>query len=293
MGKHHAPRPRGFDPGGFKFPGTGGWFCARPEFPGVLFANDLAGPRQAAPAAARVAPESRHNARRHHGVFQREARRQFQEVLMRSLVLFLLFLVSACAPQAVPGSHINGASVVALMHPTFGLDEDGIEPAPPRYTAFCNAFAVFSGSGVSLMTAEHCTRDASPFRYLQPSGVGHGFAELERRDAARDIAWLAPRDASQLAPLVVGAPPPLGSRVFSVSQVYRTTLRGTLTDHYSGGFYGTDQRVEHGWSGSPVFDESGRVWGVVVACPSRPASAFEGDFACVYGAIASALEVEP
>jgi hypothetical protein len=212
---------------------------------------------------------------------------------MRSLVFITLFLsLFGCAPRAITGSSVNGASVVALVHPELGLDEHGIEPTAPRYVPYCNAFAMLDGDRVRLVTAEHCTDGATSIRYLAPNGIGHGHATLERRDAARDLAWFEPADAEGLAPLVSGPPPRVGSRVSSVSKLFDATLRGTVTERYFGGFYETNQTIQRGWSGSPVLDDTGRVWGVVSGCPWRQASALEGDFECVFGAIVAALEVE-
>lgn len=47
MGKHHPPRPRGFDPGGFRFP-VGIWVTRNP----IIGANDVAIPDEPRPAAA-------------------------------------------------------------------------------------------------------------------------------------------------------------------------------------------------------------------------------------------------
>lgn len=204
------------------------------------------------------------------------------------LALLALSLV-ACAPRAIEGSHVSGASVVTLVRLELGRDEDGVEPTAPRYRPHCNAFAVREPRGVRLVTAGHCV-SYLPLRYRNPNGVGLGTATLERRDAARDLAWLVPADASGLVPLAVGAPPRVGSRVTSASSLFDATALGFVTLNVEGQYFSESMRIERGWSGSPVLDGAGRAWAVVVGCTPRRASALEGDIACSVGTYFRALE---
>lgn len=65
MGRVKAPRPRGYEPGGFRFP-QGNW-CSTDRVRGVLFANDLPATRPAAPRETRVVARLHVGHERRHG----------------------------------------------------------------------------------------------------------------------------------------------------------------------------------------------------------------------------------
>jgi hypothetical protein len=203
---------------------------------------------------------------------------------MRHLALIVLLAALTalcCAPRALTPT-VSGASVVTLVEPFEPLDEDGAEPLPPRWGRYCDAFAVpapLVPGHVLLLTADHCVRRVDGIqRYLSPDGVGHG----------RAIAWsswgqvaaLLPLDPVQLRPLELAHAPPVGSHVEAVSSLYETSARGVVVAELGSGVVETSLAVRRGWSGSPVLDEDGAAWGVVVGCQARPVSALDGDLEC-------------
>lgn len=215
-------------------------------------------------------------------------------ILAASLYLLGLF-AQGCAPAtlAQAGAQspaITGASVVTLVRPaarwTWGsLSEEGITSSgfKLRYEPSCNAFAIAGGL---LMTAAHCVNGIEPggeVRYLSPNGVGHGIATLLSVNEAHDLATC---EAQGLTPLPVTSPPRDGEPVLSVSSLYEQISEGRVLGRLSTGYYETSQTIIHGWSGSPVLDTHGRVWGVVSQCTQAA-----GKLDCEPGrAIVTALE---
>jgi hypothetical protein len=84
----------------------------------------------------------------------------------------------------------------------------------------------------------------------------------------------------QLRPLELAHAPPVGSHIEAVSSLYETSTRGVVLAELGSGVVETSLSVRRGWSGSPVLDEDGAAWGVVVGCQARPVSATEGDLEC-------------
>lgn len=196
--------------------------------------------------------------------------------------LLLALLLASCAPRPLTPT-VTGASVVTLVHPAARLDEDGVEPLPPRWRGYCNAFAVSAPrvpGGVLLLTADHCVRHiGSVLRYLAPNGVGHGKA-IRWGTWRGDVVALLPLAPGQLRALPTSPPPELGATVEAVSSLYDGAARGAVVASLGAGHVAASLPVQRGWSGSPVLDEDGAAWGVVVGCQARPASALEGDFEC-------------
>ncbi len=206
--------------------------------------------------------------------------RQFiKDSFLALLTLASLWLVYACsgcapatlAPAGAQSPAVTGASVVTLVRPqarwTWGAlsSEAGLTSSgfKLQYEKSCNAFAV---ADAKLVTAAHCVAGfaiGDELLYLSPDGVGYGLAELERVDAARDLAWA---HAPGLTALPVTSPPRDGEPALSVSSYYEAANYGVVVSKLSGGFYETSQTIIKGWSGSPVFDGHGRVWGVVSQC---------------------------
>lgn len=205
---------------------------------------------------------------------------QFLKDAFTTFVLALsLWLVGACsgcapselAPASAQSPAVTGASVVSLVSPvtrwTWGnlSDEDGLTDNgfKVRYEAYCNAFAI---SGGRLMTAAHCVTGVDvggDVKYLSPDGVGYGHATLLSVNKAADLATL---EALGLAPLPVTSPPREGADVRAVSSVYEQTHYGNVQSKLAMGFYETSVPIIKGWSGSPVLDSHGRVWGVISQC---------------------------
>lgn len=190
--------------------------------------------------------------------------------------LWLVYSCCGCAPATLaPASAqtpaVTGASVVTLVRPaarwTWGSlsSEEGLTDSgfKLRYARSCNGFAI---PGNQLLTAAHCVAGIEPggeVRYLSPDGVGHGIATLLSVNEAADLATC---EAHGLTPLEVTSPPRDGETTLAVSSYYGQTSYGKVLGHMSTGFYATDFSIIKGWSGSPVLDTRGRVWGVVSRC---------------------------
>ena len=173
-----------------------------------------------------------------------------------------------CAPARYPGADVTGASVVLLVRPERLTDEDGV-PVRVAFVGACSAFAVERSGQTVLATAKHCTGNAGLgawVRYVEPNGVGYGMARLVWYDLAYDQALLSVDD-DQLVPLEQVRPPGAGAHVTAVSAYYEGVSAGTVLGPIGAGYYQTTQTIIFGWSGSPVLDDTGRVWGIVSKCP--------------------------
>jgi hypothetical protein len=201
--------------------------------------------------------------------------------MLKFLCLILCLLFAGCAPRPVAGTRVTGASIVTLVRPQLVFDEDGVEPIAQRYAPFCEAFAVRDGGAVALLSAAHCAKTDADLHYLSPNGFGHGHASVIRREAAKDLVWLKPADGAGLVPLETAPPPAVWAPVFALSNHFAARAAGRVTAVYRGGFYETDLQFWPGWSGAPVLDNAGRVWGVVVGCRAVPRSAIEQDIRCL------------
>lgn len=202
-------------------------------------------------------------------------------ILASSLYLLGLF-AQGCAPAtlAQAGAQspaVTGSSVVTLVRPaarwTWGnlSSEEGLTDSgfKLRYERSCNGFAIPGGL---LMTAAHCVAGIEPggeVRYLSPDGVGHGIATLLSLNEAADLATC---EAQGLTPLEVTSPPRDGETTLAVSSFYEQTSYGKVLNRLSTGYYETSVSIIKGWSGSPLLDMHGRVWGLVSQCHLRPDS---------------------
>jgi hypothetical protein len=205
---------------------------------------------------------------------------------MRHLALVVLLASLAalcCAPRALTPT-VSGASVVTLVAPAAAVDEDGVQPLPPRWAGHCNAFAVDAPrvpGGLLLLTARHCMLPVDGLqRYLSPDGFGHHKA-IAWSSWGHVAALLPLDDPVRLRALELSHAPPVGAPVQAVSSLHERGTQGVVLAELGSGVVETSLAVRRGWSGSPVLDEDGAAWGVVVGCQARPASALEGDMQCV------------
>ena len=206
------------------------------------------------------------------------------------LLLAVALVALACAPRPITGTDLTGSNVVTLLKPVLGVDEDGVEPTPPRWVPACNAFPLRLPDGsVVLATAQHCADVFPPgydIRYRAVDGWGHGHARLTR--SAAGVAYLAVDDPL-LAPLSPGPAPEPGWPATVVSSLTEESATGRVLTRLGPGYVATDLRIEKGWSGSPVLNDAGRVWGVATKCEAVPRSARVDDTRCVGGAIVAVL----
>lgn len=203
------------------------------------------------------------------------------------LVLFLA-LVMCCAdcspaelaPRTVHRPAVTSASVVTLVRRTVQWQwaplssEQWLDSGfRTRWAPSCNAFVVH---GPALVTAAHCVAGVelgAPVRYIEPSGIGLGTAWLVELDDPADRAVLEPALSVNLVPLPAGFPPSVGDPVVSVSSFYSARSEGVVVARLSSGYFETSMTIIHGWSGSPVLDADGRVWGVVSQCRQKEGAA--------------------
>lgn len=217
------------------------------------------------------------------------------------LALALGTLVSLSLPGCsspprphTPATSAQLASVVVLVEqvavwrePSLSDKDFGVHTGMyvPAWRGSCNAFAMTRDSGeLYLVTAAHCTPRVlgAVLRYLPPDGWGVDRARLVKVDRQRDYAELQPERSGGLVSLERGPAPEVGEPVLSVSAYFEEQAQGTSTGALSGGWYGTTQHVQHGWSGSPVLDSAGRAWGFLAKCQTTQGK-------CADGAIAGAL----
>lgn len=202
--------------------------------------------------------------------------------LILGLSLWGVYSCAGCAPATLaPASAqtpaVTGASVVTLVRPAARLtwgslsSEEGLTDSgfKIRYEPTCNGFAI---PGNQLLTAAHCVKGIEPggeVRYLSPDGVGHGIATLLSVNEATDLATC---EAHGLTPLEVTSPPRDGETTMAVSSYYGQTSYGKVLERLTTGYYETSVSIIKGWSGSPLLDTHGRVWGLVSQCHLRPDS---------------------
>ncbi len=86
--------------------------------------------------------------------------------------------------------------------------------------------------------------------------------ELSQHDVARvKLATGAPQ---YFSPISIGPKPGIGDRVCEVSAVPRTTYRCGVVQPETGPYIGLDFMVEHGNSGSALYNSAGQLVGIVV-----------------------------
>lgn len=193
---------------------------------------------------------------------------------MKLTSLALILLCSCGGPIYVRTSEsntvrISDRSVVSIIKPVVITDKDGV-PNSMGYSTICNAFCVQDVDVPYLVTAAHCVDGMGPgsrFRYLSVNGIGSEWATLEWVDLAGDRAIATINDSS-LVPFKVNASyyPEPGDVTIAVSSVYSDVSKGNVIGQLSDGWFDTTQNVTYGWSGSPVLNQYGQVWGIVSMC---------------------------
>ncbi len=195
------------------------------------------------------------------------------------LGLALALFGCASTPAADAPTKAQLSSVVTLVEaqPEYrepGVSDDGFGQGTVTmglaWQGRCNAFALRrkAGGDLYLVTAAHCLREralGAVVRYLPPDGWGVDRATLVRLDEGRDYAELTPSREGGLVALEQGPVPGPGEAVVGVSSYFEALAPGVSTGSLGGTWAGTTQRVEHGWSGSPVLS-GGKVWGFISKC---------------------------
>lgn len=215
-------------------------------------------------------------------------------MLAVTLTSFMLPACSTTAPPHMPATQAQLASVVVLVEQAAEFQEPALSSEAfgehtGSYAAVwrgrCNAFALERAGALYLVTAAHCTTPrvlGAELRYLPPDGWGIDRAVLVKLDRTRDYAELRPERGGGLVALARGQAPGNGEPVLSVSAFFQEQAPGRSKGELSGSYYGTTQRIEKGWSGSPVLDAHGRVWGLLSKCETQ-----EGK--CIAGAVVASL----
>lgn len=191
------------------------------------------------------------------------------------IFLSLLFLLISCQSTTFIKSdganyvRVTSRSVVSIVKPYLTSDEDGVPTGIGSYAA-CEAFCVKDVDKPYLVTAAHCVEGLAPgsiFLYQEPNGIGYGSAILEWIGKTGDRA-IAQVDDTQLVPFLVNSSylPEQEDPVVSISIHYNAISRGKVIGKLSEGWYDTTQTFNFGWSGSPVINQFGTVWGIVSKC---------------------------
>ncbi len=197
---------------------------------------------------------------------------------MKTLTLLsLLIALSSCSgpativPESLSPTHrpITDRSIVSIIEPYIDTDDNGI-PNRMGYSPTCNAFCVQDIDAPYLVTAAHCVQDMGPgsrFRYMTNNGTGSKWATVEWVGVTGDRAIASINDPS-LIPFNVNSSyyPEPGDVALTVTSVYSDISRGEVIGELSHGWFDTTQTVTFGWSGSPVMNSQGTVWGIVSMC---------------------------
>lgn len=197
---------------------------------------------------------------------------------MKTLTLLsLLSALSSCSvpativPESLSPTHrpITDRSIVSIIEPYVTTDGSGV-PNGMAYSPTCNAFCVQDIDVPYLVTAAHCVENMGPgsrFRYMTNNGIGSKWATVEWVGVTGDRAIASINDPD-LIPFKVNSSyyPEPGDSAITVTSVYSDVSRGKVIGPLSSGWYDTTQTVNFGWSGSPVLNDQGTVWGIVSMC---------------------------
>ncbi len=185
-----------------------------------------------------------------------------RHLLRATALLVVLTGAVCCATVSIPDPRSPRDQYAAGVSITTSCD--GV----PKHTG--------TGSLVSddrVLTALHVVHcDEGELSIVIDAGDGPVEAKLEIVMPMHDLARL--RVTGNLdkwfTPVQVGSPPPIGAKVCWAAVVPRPTYRcGTSQGLRAGTYIWIDGMVEHGNSGSPLYDASGKLVGVVqgaVAC---------------------------
>ncbi len=192
--------------------------------------------------------------------------------IMKKLILPLLLFITSCyQPVFVEKTSftpaITGDSVVALVEAYVKNDVD-VVPESIQLRETCSAFGATDGATKFLVTAKHCLDHVKPgdkFRYEYTNGIGTEIAEVASFNG--DVLFAIVND-KKLHPFEVDRTyePRYLDLAVSVSVPFQSVSYGRVVSSLGSNFYDTDQTITRGWSGSPVINEDGNVWGVISMC---------------------------
>lgn len=133
--------------------------------------------------------------------------------------------------------------------------------------ACCSAVAV---GPATLLTANHCIEaEGLPALAYKPHGSATAHVgKVVRRDAARDLAWI--ETTTELVPVELAAAE-VGELV-TLERPFWGGARMGLVRELNEGFLLLDLPVDHGDSGSPVFNGYGELVGLAVTCSRNEAT---------------------
>ncbi len=182
----------------------------------------------------------------------------------------MLFVLSCAQPVFVDKTKlspaITGDSVVALVESYVQNDGSGI-PVAVKSRETCSGFGATDGNAIFLVTAKHCLdlKPGDKFRYEYTNGIGTEIAEVASFDG--DVLFAIVND-KKLRPFEIDRTyePRYLDLAISVSVPFQAVSYGRVVTSLGSNFYDTDQTIARGWSGSPVVNEDGNVWGVVSMC---------------------------
>ena len=193
------------------------------------------------------------------------------------LLLTLALSVAACSPQVLidknnnyHGKTITENSVVATIEPYVSIDYDS-EPSISmriKHREACSAVAVTDQATTFLVAAAHCLikpAQGKQFRYEYLNGVGTELATIEA--ISNDVVYASTED-SRLDPIQIDRSyvPSTNDQAFVVSSTFESVNSGHVIGKLSSVSYDTDNTIVRGWSGSPVLNKNGYVWGIVYGC---------------------------
>ncbi len=194
-------------------------------------------------------------------------------MIQRLFFTLLMFVFVGCSAnketyfKTSNDTAITSDSIVTIIRPQVLSNEDGI-PVSVGYIEHCNAFSVRDYDNKSyLVTAAHCVDEiGSDVVFEAPSGFGYGHAKVIERDPAYD--WAIATTDHRLQPLVLDATyePLPGDAALTASSLKRASTVGTVVEELSYGWVQTTNDMTYGWSGSPVTNAEGHVWGIVSKC---------------------------
>jgi trypsin-like peptidase len=197
------------------------------------------------------------------------------QMLTKLYTSIVALSILACSNQTyvnhtVTNPGVTSGSVVSVMEPYVAVDDDydsGISMAI-KLRESCSAFAVSDVDTTYLVTAAHCLSNPVPgakFRYEYYEGIG---TEVATVDVIRGDVAVATVNDSKLVPLRVnGSYHPTGlDLAVAVSVTYSDVSYGRVIGELTHGYFDTDQTIRRGWSGSPVLNEKGNVWGLLSMC---------------------------
>lgn len=192
-------------------------------------------------------------------------------------IIFALFLLlfASCSNthtffKTSDGKEITSASVVTVLRKRTVADLDG-SPRTIGYEQNCNAFYVRDyDTRAYLITAAHCVPEpqfGSDIIFITSNNGKREQARIIYIDNVFDIIYAT--TTAELTPLVVDWDyyPEVGDSTVITSSLYDKTSNGFVAAHLTYGWVQTSNTIKLGWSGSPVMNGYGQVWGITSKCP--------------------------